>query len=164
MPEQVSHWMFPIPFMVSAWRHLTPATCVPDPCLAMAMPWQSPFAVLGPSADPWMSGALSPSIRYHCLESCNTSDLCTGSRFGSEIIHTEVQVTSVSVCRPMGSAGALSGSIRSHCIESSHTSDLCTRCIFGGDILHTEAPCQLCVHLPAHLCQGLFLVPLIVIA
>ena len=156
--------MFPISFIISACSHLTPMTCVPVPPLAMAPPGQGPVAVLCPSAGPWMSGALSPSICHHCLESGNTSDLCTGSRFGIEILLNEAQVSCVSVCWPMGCAGAVSGSIRSHCIDSSHTSFLCTGCMFGGNILHAEAPCHLLVHLPAHLCQGLFLVPLIVIA
>ena len=47
---------------------------------------------LGPSACSSMSGAVSGTIDRHCLESSNTSDLCTGFSFGSEILHTEAQV------------------------------------------------------------------------
>ena len=159
--------MFPIPFMVCAWSHLTQATCVPYPRVAMTLPGQCNLQVcVHLQAHGCQGRFLLPFfiIRPHCLESCNTSDLCPGSRFDSEILHTEAQVTSVAICRPMGCAGALSWSFRSQFIESFHTSDLCTGCMFGGNVLHTEAPCQVCVHLLVHLCQGLFLVPLIVIA
>ena len=36
--------------------------------------------------------------------------------------------------------------------------------MFRSEMLYTEVPCQLCVHLLANLCNGLFLVTLIVIA
>ena len=145
-----SPWIFPIPFIVSARSHLTPATCVPDPRLAMVLPGQGPFAVVS-IACPWMSGMLSPSICHHCLESCNTNDLCTGSRFGSEILLNEAQVSSVSICRSMGCAGAVSESIRSHCSESSHTSDLCTGCM-----LKAKSHTQRCRARSVSICQLIY--------